>query len=211
MPPAAKEKRRTQTERREATRRQLLDAAIDCLYESGFNGATLVAVAERAGVTRGAVQHHFGNKDDLVIAVIDEISTRLPIDVGDAVSKDRSVADRVAAITAQYWRVINSRTFVAAMKIQLATVNDPALHSRIRDSLHKTEAALDRQWIGLFADQTFDAAAAVAARHVVLASMRGFALRQIYRKAPQGWERERGLLRKMLEQTLTTPPKGKRG
>jgi AcrR family transcriptional regulator len=207
MPPAAKKKkRRSQTERREATRRQLLDAAIDILFEKGFNSATLVAVAKRAGVTRGAVQHHFGNKDDLVVAVIDEISTRLPVDIGAEVSLERSVAERVQAITDHYWRVINSRTFVAAMKIQLATVDDPPVHARIREGLHGTEAALDRQWVGLFGDQKFDPAAAVAARHVVLASMRGFALRQIYRTKTQNWDRERALLRDMIERVLTSSP-----
>jgi AcrR family transcriptional regulator len=181
----------------------LLDAAINCIFDAGFNGATLAAVADRAGVTRGAVQHHFGNKDDLVIAVIDEISTRLPLDFKNESSKSMGVEARIRSITDQYWRVINSRTFVAAMQIQLATVNEPALHGRIRDSVHRTESALDRQWVGLFSDQKIDPDAAVAARHVVLASMRGFALRQIYRKTPQSWERERALLRKLLQQVLS--------
>jgi hypothetical protein len=39
-----------------------------------------------------------------------------------------------------------------------------------------------------------------------LASMRGFALRQIYRKTPQSWDRERGILRMLLEQILTSTP-----
>jgi len=49
-----KPKRRSQAERRTATRPKLLNAAIDCLYELGFNGATLSVVAERDGVRNSA-------------------------------------------------------------------------------------------------------------------------------------------------------------
>src|SRR3954468_11862915 len=59
-------RRRTQQERREATRAALLDATIECLIEYGYGGVTTTRVVERAGVSRGAQVHHFPTKAVLV-------------------------------------------------------------------------------------------------------------------------------------------------
>ncbi|HEX6886193.1 MAG TPA: TetR/AcrR family transcriptional regulator [Planctomycetota bacterium] len=56
-----------------ATRRQLLEAAFAEIHEHGFRTAGLDAIFSRAGVTKGAVYHHFGSKDQLGRAVFDEV------------------------------------------------------------------------------------------------------------------------------------------
>ena len=68
--------RRTQTERRAATRSALLDAALACLVEHGYEGTTTGRVCERAGVSRGAHQHHFGTRPALVAAALEELAMR---------------------------------------------------------------------------------------------------------------------------------------
>ena len=45
-------------DRSRATRQRLLEAAVACLAERGWAGSTVAVVAERAGVSRGAAQHH---------------------------------------------------------------------------------------------------------------------------------------------------------
>ncbi len=52
------------------TRTALLDAAAKVFADKGFAAATLDAIAESAGFTRGAVHHHFGSKEELFLAVI---------------------------------------------------------------------------------------------------------------------------------------------
>src|SRR5579871_1588533 len=65
--------RRTQSERREATRLALLDAAADCLVELGYARTTTRRVAARASVTPGALQHHFSSKAELLRATVSHI------------------------------------------------------------------------------------------------------------------------------------------
>jgi len=65
--------RRTQAERREATRRALLDAGRELFAERGYHEAAATEVVRRAGVTRGALYHHFEDKRDLFRAVVEEI------------------------------------------------------------------------------------------------------------------------------------------
>ncbi|HEU4363443.1 MAG TPA: TetR/AcrR family transcriptional regulator [Mycobacterium sp.] len=63
--------------RSEATRRKLLDAAIEVFSEVGYAAAGRVAIVERAGTTKGALYHHFDSMNQLVTAIIDEGSETL--------------------------------------------------------------------------------------------------------------------------------------
>ncbi len=64
---------RRQEERSAATRRILLDATVACLAELGYTGTTSAAVAEKAGLSRGAQLHHFGTRDQLVVAAVEHL------------------------------------------------------------------------------------------------------------------------------------------
>jgi AcrR family transcriptional regulator len=60
------------SDRRAATRRRLLDAAIAVVAERGFHAASVDAIAAEAGYSVGAIYSNFGGKDDLFLAVFDE-------------------------------------------------------------------------------------------------------------------------------------------
>ncbi len=65
--------RLTQAERRQDTRRRLLVSAREVFGQRGFGGASLDEIAERAGLTRGALYYNFpGGKDDLFLALFEE-------------------------------------------------------------------------------------------------------------------------------------------
>lgn len=57
----------------EATRRRLLEAAFAEFYRHGFQGGSLARIVEAAGITKGALFHHFASKQALGYAVVDEI------------------------------------------------------------------------------------------------------------------------------------------
>ncbi|GLY65826.1 TetR/AcrR family transcriptional regulator [Amycolatopsis taiwanensis] len=62
-----------QQERSRTTRRRLVEASVESLGELGWNGTTVAVVAQRAGVSRGAAQHHFRTREDLVMAAVEYI------------------------------------------------------------------------------------------------------------------------------------------
>lgn len=57
---------------KERTREALIDAAIACFSESGIEGPSLDAICERAGCTRGAFYVHFRDRDELVVAAMEQ-------------------------------------------------------------------------------------------------------------------------------------------
>ena len=76
--------RRTQAERSSSTRAALLSAGRDLFTRKGFAGTGREEIVERAGVTRGALQHHFGTKDALFLAVFEQIEEELMTAVATA-------------------------------------------------------------------------------------------------------------------------------
>jgi AcrR family transcriptional regulator len=190
--------RRTQQQRRETTRRLLIEAAIECICEFGFAASTLDTITEHAGVTRGAVQHHFGTSDELLLAVVEDLNEKLSALIDATSLADTSLTQRLASICDQLWEMLSSRHFVAAIQIQLGTVTNPLLSLRVLKIMIKIENDLDKQWVQLFTDDDIAPARIVAARHVAQAALRGLAIKQIYRKRRGKSEAERALLLEML-------------
>src|ERR1700761_4196370 len=58
--------------RSEATRRKILDAAVDVFTEVGFAAADRGAIIERTGMTKGAFYHHFDSMESLASAIIED-------------------------------------------------------------------------------------------------------------------------------------------
>lgn len=65
-------RRRTQAERRAITRGRLLAAARRTFAERGYHAASVELVSEQAGCTKGALYDHFGSKEGLFLALLDE-------------------------------------------------------------------------------------------------------------------------------------------
>lgn len=68
------ETREPQQDRSRATRARLLDSAITCLADLGWHASTVAVVAQHAGVSRGAAQHHFPTREALFTATLEHVS-----------------------------------------------------------------------------------------------------------------------------------------
>ncbi|MEM9565697.1 MAG: TetR/AcrR family transcriptional regulator [Actinomycetota bacterium] len=113
---------RTQAQRTATTRAALVDAAIDLLDEVGWAGTTSVAVCERAGLTRGALVHHFGDLPTLLAEALDGHYDRL---ASDAAIRRRPTT-MLEAID-RTWRAVDEGRFKVVIEAWLAAANDPAL------------------------------------------------------------------------------------
>jgi len=80
----------------DATRRILLEAALDLFAEKGFSRASMQEVADRAGVTKGAFYHHFSTKEDVLHIIHDEFIDRALEAQDRALVKYESPAEQLA-------------------------------------------------------------------------------------------------------------------
>jgi AcrR family transcriptional regulator len=96
---ATKVARRTQAERTEATTTALVDAARALFARDGFDATSLDAVAARAGVTKGAVYHHFAGKRQLFEAVFSREVERVATPLAAAYGRKKDPWDAFAART----------------------------------------------------------------------------------------------------------------
>lgn len=158
---------RQRTRQREATRRQLVEAGLRVVAESGFAGASTAAIAQATGKAHGTVFVHFRTRDDLVGAIVAEVgramSDRLAaIDSAEAPSLEDVLDAHLAAL--QENEVLYSRLIGEAVTLPLAARAQVfALQSgvgwRLRGAYERAReqgrvreidpVALNNLWIGL--------------------------------------------------------------
>jgi AcrR family transcriptional regulator len=99
-----KRKRKTQAERREETREQVLAAAARVFARNGFHGTSLEAVAEEAGFSRGAVYYNFTDKEELFLELLDRRCAERAKDLREVFAEtddDVETTSRQAQLAAQ--------------------------------------------------------------------------------------------------------------
>ncbi|MFH8384252.1 TetR/AcrR family transcriptional regulator [Kitasatospora sp. NPDC018058] len=124
--------RTPQQDRSRATRARLLAAAVDCLAELGWQGSTVTVVAERAGVSRGAAQHHFPTREDLFTAAVEYVTAeRLAAVRAHADELPAAGSDRTRAVVDMIVRLYTGPAFRAALHLWTAAATENALRERI--------------------------------------------------------------------------------
>ena len=123
--------RRTQAQRTARTRQALLDAALSCLVELGFARTTTTEVAARAGVSLGALVHHFPAKSELLTATVGHLLERRLAEFREAVAGAELAADRMDALLDLLWTAFSGPTFVAWVELWVGARTDPALAASV--------------------------------------------------------------------------------
>jgi TetR/AcrR family acrAB operon transcriptional repressor len=116
--------RRTKEEA-EQTRQALLDAALLVFSRDGFSASRLVDIAAEAGVTRGAIYHHFQNKATLYLALLERAEAEQQAVMQKAIEEGGSIAEITQRIMTTSLRALAQRpTFRAVMALSLFKVAD---------------------------------------------------------------------------------------
>ncbi|WP_072805664.1 TetR/AcrR family transcriptional regulator [Rhodococcoides yunnanense] len=123
--------REPKQDRSRATRQRLLEATIESLSEHGWGATTVGVVAERAGVSRGATQHHFPTREDLITAALEYMfDTRMEHARAEAVAVPPGPA-RTEAVVERLVEYYTGPLFKAALQVWTAAAADPEMRSRV--------------------------------------------------------------------------------
>ena len=121
----------TQLERSSATREKTIAATIDCVVEYGYAGATIAAVAQRAGLSRGAVSHQYPDKFSLVVDVVDEVARRHTARTLALLVDEPPGRARIEAGLGELWKAFKGRSYITALEFYAACRTDDELRPRI--------------------------------------------------------------------------------
>ena len=132
-----------QAQKSAATRSLIIEAAIRCFVDLGYAQTTTTAIAVKAGLSRGAMLHHFPSKIDIVRAAVDYLhGKRLKAfrkSVQRAVPGD---GDRVRQAVEAYWTHVRHPMFVAFFELSVAARTDRELAA----ILLPAQEAFEREW-----------------------------------------------------------------
>jgi len=185
--------RRTQAERTAATRERILAAVVASIAEVGFQRTTASEIARRAGVTWGAAQHHFGGKDGILEAVLQDSFARLAQRLS-AVPAGAPLATRVELFVERAWEHFASPHYRSTLEILLHL--DPA--DRRPGWQAPMQRELDEIWRGTFPEARLPRRRALALQRYTASVLSGLAALSLL----DGSRATRGAELRLLEATL---------
>lgn len=132
----------TRTEKAEARRKQILDAALDLFAHQGFSATTTKQIAERVGVTEGLIFHYFPSKTDLLRALTRQRSTIMgEVQALLAGVDDKPAAEVLQSIVLGWVDVIHRQANLVTMLLVESQTN-PELALAFRDVMAETIGAM---------------------------------------------------------------------
>lgn len=149
--PVASRQRRSHAERTAETRTRIIEAVLECIAERGFQRTTASEITRRAGVTWGAVQHHFGGKDGILIAVLEDSFGRFAVRLDDVLVEDTELSKRVSLFIERAWEHFGSAEYRSTFEILLNYVGreDVADPNSWQSQMFR---AWDAVWMRIFHD-----------------------------------------------------------
>ena len=180
--------------RAERTRALVIDETIRCVLDEGFAAASAKHITERAGVTWGVVQYHFGDRDGLLMAVVDKGFAELTEALRELPAPAENVRDRTEVIVNAAWEAFSSPTSMAALEILIAT-------RALRDTgAGKHLAALGAAMakLGKHIGEGLHARHAAAIGNLIWATLRGLVVAALVVPEPLDTRRERRALVEMI-------------
>ena len=144
-----KVERRTNAERTAQTRRGLLEATIDCLFRLGFGATTTHVVAEVAGISRGAMLHHYRTKAELMVAAVRYGWEKELAELNAEVAKVKAGLPRFRAMIDIYWRIVQKPEDTAIQEVRAGSRSDPEL----ADAVHPVMAKMAKDYARFVGEQ----------------------------------------------------------
>jgi AcrR family transcriptional regulator len=176
--PQGVRRRRTQAERTDATKRKLIDSAIKVMRERGYDGLTTLEVAEVAGVSRGALLHHFPSRHDLVVATMKYMNDLI------LAESRRRADDAAGGATEPIEGVIRdakdfffSDFFFVSLAIAVGDAREEDLRRQTAPLSRDSRFAVEAAWLDAFVARGVERELASRILALTLSIVRGFSIR----------------------------------
>jgi AcrR family transcriptional regulator len=158
-----------------AARSQIVDAAIASILELGFYRASSNEIARRANVSWGSIQYHFGSREAVLLAVIEEMNHRYTTTLSQASISGDSLEERLYSLYRILVKHYGAPTYLARLQILLNLSHDPDTSADVDDALVRL-AEVARADLGRLLRDAVGDNVSTATMNVVFNAIRGTAL-----------------------------------
>jgi len=190
------EPRRTQQQRRDATRQKLLEAAVRCIAELGYHGATMDSIVARAGLSRGAQMHHFPTKQDFAVATYEYLLGNLAEQLRTQTRKILDEGDEASTLFEYLWKKYYSGDlFAVSMELALTSRFERSMRPPLLELTDRFHRSVDECWLLLCREKKIDEESTLRLLNMTMSLLRGMAVQTVL------WNRAEPL-HQQLEQWL---------
>lgn len=180
MLPAHRTVRRTNEERSTETQKKLIKAAIQVLHEIGYSGLTIAKVAHRAGLTSGAMQHHFKSKVDLLLGILENTYPVLDIPIERIVETHGDAKGRLFALIDRLWKIYRRPEYLVIWEVALGTRSDPEVSKIVRASQQDVSSRMAKAVPNLLHDTGLSDERIKRIWNLITNTLRGLALLSVF-------------------------------
>ena len=114
----------------------MIEAAIECIIELGFyRGSSTNEIARRAGVTWGVIQWYFGNREGLMLAVLEEGARHMVATVEGAHIDGPTVVERMSQLIDVFSAHYARPDYLASLQVLLNMDHDPRTSAEVRKTM----------------------------------------------------------------------------
>ena len=193
--------RRSHAERRAETRERVLHAVVESIAEVGFQKTTAAEIARRAGVTWGAVQHHFGDKEGILLAALEESFGTFASILGTPSDQHESLEARASLFVERSWDHFRSSHYRSTFEILLNLPPELEIPWQ-REMLDEWK----RIWLRFFPESKASRRESIDLMLYAISVFTGLAATTVLEgKRPPNRNRELGFLEDTLIRELTPP------
>jgi AcrR family transcriptional regulator len=202
--------RRTQAERSETTRKQLLDAAVKLVRAKGFGGLRTVEVSELAGVSRGALLHHFKNKHALVVAVLQYVNEISLTQSARRAQSARTVGDPIEGIIQDARDFYFGDYFFLELAIAMSDESSRGLKRQTYQISRPTRFSVEAAWLDTLVSAGLPKQLASDVLSLTMSVVRGYSVRMLIEKDPEQFARLLKVWRDIIRQHVATSLKSRK-
>lgn len=204
--------RRTQAERSETTRRQLLEAAVKLIRKNGFGRLRTVEVADLAGVSRGALMHHFPSKHKLVVAVLNYVNEiTLTQSMRRAQSARHDGGDPIESVIRDARDFFFGDYFLIELSIAMSDESTRRLRRETQEFVRQSRFSIEASWLDTLVSTGIPEQLAKDVLSLTLSVVRGYSVRMLLEKDPEQFSRVLGVWCQIIRQHIENAAPKKAG
>jgi len=182
---AAAPRRRTQAERSAATQQKILTVTTGLILAKGLRDTSTVDVADAAGVSRGALLHHYPSRQILMQEALRHLLNGEIADIRGIAAAIRDGKMDIDGFLSEMWRRFSGPLFMVTIEFLTAARTDPAIREALVPVALDYNRQLDDIWETLLPEMPGACGTRRIALNATLCLLRGMATQSIWRDDPQ--------------------------